>query len=399
MEDEESLMAKYDEIINQLAQDPEFLDLTPDEQDTLVSQAAQHKFGVIPNAEESIKRATGGLKNAAVNFAVGGLPSMVNPTARPEETLPGLAQFGTDFAFNLTPQGRAAGAIPGVKYGATVGATTAAEGLRQGAKALRGEGGDLKEVGKTALGTAAIEGLFRGGEKALFKSQIGKDLIGKAKGRLGDSIKELTKVVEQNPGLRVLKSDIVGMLDAITQKMPKVGPKAGQLKALKNTIINDYPDELDPEYLFNIKNTLGDIATFDPRIKGELKNKAADAAAKESGGNMSTLLGNIGEYGNVPIKEGLQETSRTIKNFGSRKKSMEEIMKDVILTRALPAIGVGGATGYSQKDPVAGALGGITTLLAGSNMVKDLGYNLFVKSGASKAGRIGISEMMRKKNQ
>ena len=63
------------------------------------------EIGTIPKTENLLQRAI----NRAINFAVAGLPSAVSPSVnRPEDALPLLAQFGTDFAMKATPEGRIA---------------------------------------------------------------------------------------------------------------------------------------------------------------------------------------------------------------------------------------------------------------------------------------------------
>lgn len=387
----------YDSIIEKLAEDPEFLDLNPDEQDQLVQELAQEKMGVIPKSGNLLERAIknqGGLKNSAVNFAVGGLPSAMNPTDRPEDALPAMAQLGTDFAFNATPQTRAIGSVPGVKYGSTVAATTGAEGIRQGAKYLRGEPASIKEIGKTGLETAGIEGLFRGGEQMLFKSQIGKELIRGAKGRLGQAIRKLGEVVDNNPGLQVMRDDVLGFIDHAMEKVIPVGPQASGLRRIRNFVAG-MPEQLGPREISNLEGTVRGVAEFRPERAGTLKNKAADASAKNIGGHLSGMLDSVGEYAGVPVKEASRETHNVLKEYGGsqKKKGIGDVIK-----KGLASSVVGGAVGYKEQDPLAGAMAGGLTMLGQSEGLRNLLYKLMVKSGASKAGRVGISEIIRQRD-
>ena len=120
------------------------------------------------------------MKNSGINFGLAGFPAAVNPSSRPEDTFPMIAQFGTDSALKASPQGRIASLIPGVPLAATTLATTGAEALRQGTKALRGEGGNIGEIGKTAAITAGTEAFGRTAENFLFRTQIGKQVVGEA---------------------------------------------------------------------------------------------------------------------------------------------------------------------------------------------------------------------------
>lgn len=350
--------------------------------------------GEIPKTENFLQKAinnSGGFRNAAVNMAVGGIPSAVNPTSRPEDALPMIAQTGTDFAFNATPQSRALGVIPGVKYGATVGATTAAEGIRQGAKALRGEGGSLEEVKKTGLETAAIEGAFRGGEQLMFRSQIGKDLIKGANKRVGQAVGKLGEFVDQNPGLRVMRDDIVGFLDSAIEKVAPVGPQASALRRMRR-FITGLPEELGPQDVQNLKNSFSDIAEFKPEKSGAIKNKAANVAAKQTRGHLKDTLNILGDYADVPISASNKEAqlAQTFYGGSQKKKGIGDIIKKGAISSA-----VGGGVGYNQKDPWTGVGAGLLTMAGQSEGLRNFLYNLIVKSGASKAGRVGISEAIR----
>lgn len=384
----------YDGIIDKLSEDPEFLDLSPDEQDQLVEELAQEKMGKIPNAENVLQRAIskqGGLRNSAVNMAIGGFPSAVNPSVRPEDSLPMIAQAGTDYAFNLTPQGRVAGVIPGMKYGATVGSTTMAEGMRQGAKALRGEEASLGKVGQTALETAGVEGAFRGANQALFKTQIGKELIGGANKRIGEAIGIMAEKAKNNPTLNVMRDDLLGFLENTIKNVAPIGPQATALKKMYKFISGLKP-ELGPQELQNLKNNFGDIAEFRPEKAGQIKNKVANIASKEARGRIGATLGDIGEFTNVPYREANKEASLAQKFYGKSQKSGG--INDLI-GKAVTSSAIGSAVGYNQRDPMAGLGAGLLTMAGQSKGIRDLLYNTLVKSGVSKAGRVALSETMR----
>jgi len=372
--------AKYDDatLISKIKEKyPQYSDITPDS---------------IPTSESLLNRATGGLKNAGINLAIGGIPSAVNPTSRPEEALPLIAQAGTDYAFNLSPQGRVMGVIPGVKYGATVGATTLAEGARQGAKSLRGEGGDIGEVGKTALTTAGIEGLFRGGENILFKSQIGKQLVSGAKINLGKQIGRLSEFVDKNPGLKVMRDDLLGYIDSAIQNIPNIGPQSNALKKMRNFVVG-LPEEIAPKELANIENAYGSISQFNPMKAGSIPNKVANVGAKDVRGHVSGLLDTLGEYADVPIKEASKEAHLAQKFYPQGKKSgLVDKIGDVAKKSILPFV-VGGAYGQKEGNALSGLGAGLLTMAGQSNALRDVLFKGLVKSGASKVSKLGIKRM------
>lgn len=387
----------YDSIIDKLSDDPDFLNLPQEDQDQLIQELAQETMGTIPKTEGVLQRAIqkqGGLRNSAVNMAVGGLPSAVNPQTRPEDALPMVAQAGTDYAFNLSPQGRVLGVIPGMKYGATVGATTLAEGARQGAKALRGEGGSLEEIGKTALGTAGIEGLFRGANQALFKSQIGKELISGANKRIGEMVGGMTEKAKSIPNLTVMRDDLLGFLDNALKDVAPIGPQATALKKMRK-FISGMKDQLNPQDLQNLKNNFGDIAEFRPEKAGQIKNKVANIASKEARGRIGATLSDIGDITDIPYRQANKEASLAQKFYGASQKAGG--IKDII-GKAITSSAIGGTVGYQQKDPMAGLGAGLMSMIGQSKGLRDILYNAVVKSGASKAGRIALSEKVREED-
>lgn len=391
------MATNYDSIINELSNDPDFLDLPEADQDQLIEELAQETMGVIPKTANLLERAIGqqgGAKNAMVNMAVGGLPSAVNPDTRPEESLPILAQAGTDYAFNLSPQGRVLGVIPGMKYGATVGATTLAEGARQGAKALRGEGGSAEEIGKTAIGTAGIEGLFRGANQAMFKSQIGKGLISGANKRIGEMVGGMTEKAKSIPNLTVMRDDLLGFLDKALQDVAPIGPQASALKKMRKFIAMG-KDQLGPQDLQNLKNNFGDIAEFRPEKAGQIKNKVANITSKEARGRIGATLSDIGDITDIPYRQANKEASLAQKFYGASQKSGG--IKD-ILGKAITSSAIGGTVGYQQKDPMAGLGAGLMSMIGQSKGLRDILYKTIVKSGASKAGRIALSEKVRQED-
>jgi len=348
-----------------------------------------------PKLQGKIEKSEGMLQRV-INASLTGPSGFSGPeSARAEEALPMAAQIGTDYSFNITPQGRAAGVIPGVKYGATVAATTAGEGLKQGVKQLRGEPFDYGKVAETGLTTAGVEGLFRGANQALFKSQIGKEVVGGAKKTLSDVISRLDDVIESNPGLKVAKYDVIGFLDQVMQKVHPVGAQASALKRMRSHILSKkVPNTLSASEVSNLKNAFSDIAEFRPDRAGVIKNKAADVTAKETSSYLGGLLEGMGEYGGVPVKEAMSGSSRAYKHYPTKKKGIKDVIKNVLIPAS-----VGGAYGFKEKDPVGGLMAAVGTSALGSNTLRNLLYNVLVKSGASKAGRVGISEIIRNRDQ
>jgi len=372
---------RYRNLIEEYSNDPEFIQFDEVTQDSILDIAMQKKFGTVPKTNK--------LLDSAVNFSVAGIPSAVNPDSRPEDALPMIAQAGTDSMFNLSPQGRIAGLIPGAKYGSTVGATGIAELMRQGAKAMRGEGFNLKEAGKNTAITAGTELLGRGAENLMFRSQIGREAIGGAKKRLGEGIQKLIGFSEKNPGLRILRDDIIGMIDRTTKKVLLVGPQASAMRRIRAAITN-MPEEIGPQEIANIENTLGGIAEFNP-FK-DVKNKAANIAAKESRGKVSGMLDSMAEsagMSEVPLAS--KEVSKAYNTYKPRKKGIMDLISGKIGAGVL-----GTAAGALTKNPLIGAGVGIADLLFQSPGIQDALYKGIVKSGASKGGRVGISEVIKR---
>lgn len=352
-----------------------------------IEQLKQNVRGEIPKTENLLQSA---IKNSAINFALSGIPAAMNPDSRPEEGLPSVAQFGTDFAFNATPQGRMAAMIPGAKYGATVGAAGIAELMRQGTKGLRGEGVDLGEAGKNTAITAGTELIGRGAENALFRSQIGKDVIDGAQKRLGEGIRRLIAFAESNPGFRVFRDDVIGMIDDATRNVLPVGPQASAMRRLR-AAIGAMPEEIGPQEIANIENTLGGIAQFDPG-KG-VKNKGANVAAKESRGRVSGLLDSMAESAGMPdVPLASKEASLAYKVYRPKKLGIADLIARKVGTMGA----VGAVTALATKNPLMGAAASMADLLLESPGVKDFLYKGIVKSGASRTGRVGISEVIKK---
>lgn len=378
--------ARYKKLVEEYANDPEFLSLSESDQDSVLETSFQKMYGDIPNTENFLQNA---IKNSGINFAVAGFPSAMNPESRPEDALPIVAQAGTDFAFNATPQGRIAGLTPGAKYGATVGATGIAEVMRQGAKGMRGEGFDLGEAGKNTAITAGTEALGRGVESAVFRSQIGRDAISGAQKRLGEGIRKLITFAEQNPGFRVFRDDVLGMIDETMTNVLPVGPQASALRRTRSAIAN-MPDEIGPQEIANIENTLGGVANFNP--SQQVKNKAANLSAKESRGRVSGLLDSMGDSAGIPeVALASKEAHKAYSVYQPKKKGIMDLINRKIGSGIL-----GTATAAVTKNPLIGAGVGFADLILQSPAVQDALYKAFVKSGASKTGRVGVSEVIKR---
>lgn len=386
----------YDDIIDDLAKnDPEFLKQSPDIQDKIVQELAQERYGKIPNTGNFLENAIRGVKNRSINFAVAGLPSAVSPAEnRPEDALPAIAQFGTDSLMDATPEGRIAGLIPGVKLAATVGATTGAEGLRQSTKALRGEKFDVGQIGKTAGMTAATEAIGRTGENLLFRTQIGKDVIGGAQKRLGGELKKLFDAARNNPSLQVAKADLVGYLEHAFEQVPfKIGAKAKGFGKVIDTVKDTFPEIIGPEEIAHTENMLGDLAEFSAEKSGKLKNKAANVQVKNARSYASGLQDHIATEAGMPgVVTASKEVSAAKKAYQPEKKGIA----DLIAQKVGGPGALGALVGAVTKNPVYGAVAGAADLALGSEGVRNNLYKYIVKSGASKTGRVGITEYLKK---
>ena len=378
---------RWKQLIQEFSNDPEFLSFSEPDQDWILDTAFQKKYGDIPNSENLLQR--------AINFSVAGLPSAVSPAEnRPEDALPMITQFGTDMAMKSTPQGRMASLIPGIPMAATTLATTGAEGIRQGTKALRGEGFNIGEIGKTAAITAGTEAVGRTAENALFRTEIGKSAIKGAKKHLGNALNRLFEVARTNPTISIMKDDLLGMLDSAYQNIPfKIGPQSSGLRKVVSTIRNEFPDIIGPQEISATENMLGDIASFDPTKAGSMKNKMANIAVKEGRTQTSGLLEDMAQEAGVPeVKTASREAHLTQKKYASKKQGLAEVVSNRV-TR--PGV-IGGVVGKASGNPLMGFGAAGADLLFQSEPIKNFLYNLIVKSGISRGSRVGISEVIRK---
>lgn len=350
----------------------------------------------IPNVENLLQ---GAINEQSRKYGIdplsgmsGGIPAVIGGANRAEDAVPGIVQTGTDLAFKLPPL-RAAGVIPGVKFGATVGATGLSELGKQGVKSLRGEGFDLSEAGKNTAITAGFEALGRGAEKALFRTQIGKELIGGAKKRLRNALTRLFDVARNNPNIQLAKSEFLSFLRDSYERIPfKIGPQATGMRKVIRTVENDFPEMLGPKEVSSTENMLGDIASFNPERSGDLKNKVANLSAKESRSYSSDVLDAMGERAGIPeVKYASDEAHLAQKFYSPRKKGLAE----TIVNKMRPGIfGIG--AGLASQNPLVGLGAASADALLQWEPAKNLLYKLIVKSGASKAGRVGGSEVSKK---
>lgn len=344
----------------------------------------------IPKSENVLQNA---IKNAGINFAVAGLPSAVNPSSRPEDALPPIAQFGTDSALKSTPEGRIASMIPGVKFAATIGATTGAEGVRQGTKYLRGEGFNPSEIAKTAGTTALTEGAGRLGEKALFGTEIGKDVVAGAKKNLGEALGKLFEVAKTNPSIQIAKADLLGFLEHAYDKVPfKIGPQANGLGKVIKTISEKFPDMIGPKEISDTENMLGDIANFNAEAGGALKNKAANLATKEARRDVSTTLEHMANQAGVPEVSTASKEAHLAQKFNSPGKP--GLAQNIGSKVGMPAA-IGALAGGLTHSPAIGGAAALGDILMQHEPIKNFLYNLIIKSGASRAGRVGVNQVIR----
>lgn len=344
----------------------------------------------IPNTENFIQKAINNSnKNSRIDILSGisgGLPAIFGGANNAEDVVPGMTQFGTDFAMQAFPQGRIASMIPGVKLGTTLGATGLAELGRQGVKGLRGEGINLGEAGKNTAITAGTELAGRGLEKMLFGTQIGKDVISGAKKRLGGAIRTLSESGIANTS----RDAIVNFIDHQLSNIIPIGSQASSLRKLRN-IISRYPETLTPKQVSSIENVLNGVSQFDAKKAGQIVNKEANIASKSSRKYVSDELDRLGNMAGVDIAGTSKEAHLAQKFNPPSKKGIGSVIGKF----SQPGI-VGSIAGLATHNPAIGIAAGLGDIIFQQEPIKNFLYNLIVKSGASRTSRVGISDIVKR---
>lgn len=203
----------YDQIIDKLSEDPEFLDLPSDDQDRLIEELAQEKMGAVPSTENFLQRAVRGMTaGTMIGGPSLGLMAVASDTPRVEEGLPDAAQLIGNMIGGEVGLTTSAAPIRGAMVGGTLGRSVGEFAKQVVQRIVEGKPTDPKELGIQSLigaGTEAIGapfalainkffGKFAGKE---FKSKVGP-ILGALRKRLQESgasipVEELSGVYRQ----------------------------------------------------------------------------------------------------------------------------------------------------------------------------------------------------------
>lgn len=309
----------YEDIIDKLSEDEEFMSLPEAEQDALIEEIAQERYGKVPGTENFLERAINAVQGADQTMAKGigenisevpaatatmgpmGAGTALGGVKGLEDVMPSTMQF----AGNLT--GNAYGLLKygapnrGAAVGGTLGRAIGETG-RQGVKAIRGEGFDAGEIGKQTAIAGASEALampfgfvtnkmLGGPAGAEFRGKTGaqlgalKNQIRKQGGHLyaDDVVKEIRDAVDKLGQNVQADPRISKALSTLADDIEQVGLSKGNL--LDQEDIMRATRRLDLE-LKNV-GVFGDKvpksfpeAGVMGEVRGNLKQRTRDAAGR-----------------------------------------------------------------------------------------------------------------------
>lgn len=307
--------ANYDSIIEKLAEDPEFLDLSPDEQDQLIQEIAQETMGVIPNSENFLQRA---IKNAGAfipqsreelgdmpNIAAQatGVPSVYNLMAG--NPVGGMVERGANFfkdSENSAPKFPEPSTEWGKEYNKFIGNAQLATGLGLG-------GLNLAKAGGRGVGN-----LINSVRTSPLKKQISsiEDLILQSKqSELGvkDEISKISELISQSKKSGLSKAKDTAYLGA---------------KEIKNQVSGRFKDagKRFGEEFSKLESRMGD-----EDLEKVIKNAAKDIGAHDISGSPANILMNqIKKYGPKPGAKGIIQTKPRIYN----KEQVQAITREIL---------------------------------------------------------------------
>lgn len=218
----------YDSIIDQLSEDPEFLNLPEDEQDSLVQELAQDRLGVVPKSENVLgkiaKLSQGATQGFADTFTMGGT-ALARGAADKMVPLEGEAQEKFNEITETDPIAYGAGAaVPIMK-------------------------------GVTDLGRAGIN--------SLFGKQIAKAKLPEASGKLSNSIQKVFASSQANPSAGAQKADVLKQLqDGLSRAKDQSGPQGRVFRKWIKIISNDPNPVVNPNTLEEMETAFGHVAKF-----------------------------------------------------------------------------------------------------------------------------------------
>jgi len=259
----------YNSIIDKLSEDPEFLDLPPEDQDQLIEELAQEKMGAIPKTENFLQRA---MKVAR------GVPQ--------------------GFADTYTLGGTAL---------ARAGADKVADMIVPPSKGSEQELQEMNEVDPTAYGIGAslpiahtAQQLGKAGINALFGKQLAKKALPKATGKLSESIQEVIKRSKADPSkYGVPKKEVVKVLEEGfgKSKVPHGEQKAvfqRWLGALKNSDQFKNKPMLDADDISQIETAFGKAAKYGKTSNDPILQNSAREVNRFASNRMDKIAEKVG---------------------------------------------------------------------------------------------------------
>ena len=185
---------QYDDIINELAKDPEFLDLDEQEQDQLVEELAQERFGTIPKSGNLLERAI----NSATQFGneLNAVPESFFSSAT--FGAPQMIEAATNKMMPLPPEGEE-------KYQRMLHPETSGIGtaLGTGLGIFKGAPAAIAKSGAQAVGKGLTSTFGEKAARRTFADQIFKS-HGTVKGHIDSLFKQQS--VKFGAGLKDIKS-------------------------------------------------------------------------------------------------------------------------------------------------------------------------------------------------
>ena len=409
-------MAKpnYDEIIDQLSEDQDFLKLPEDQQDSLVEELAQERMGVIPKSENILERAikkSGTIANDAYsslyNFtntasfgAVDAARELDNKILNRDRQAPHaesgigkVAEIGSGLAgFIQGGPGKLAGKV-GSKILPKVAVKRTLPGFIARSLSRAGEGavgaaslpGSLDERASAAKTGAIVAPVLGGITDTIFGRQAGlarKKEVGKTLGNLKNTLAD--SGADTDPHIISAHLDEILNSNKFERGISRTG-----LKAIKNTI-DDIAAEgrnLTPKEMMQVEEQLGRVGIFQNPMTGypqkDITAPNLNIGAKEIrnlvSGEVDDLAAGAGikDFGSVS-----QEFSDLAKRFPDKKTSG--------ISSLIRAMKVGLLSGAMGGQNV-GAAGAVVDSFIENPKVKKGIYDILSSSFGKNLGRAGIS--------
>ena len=306
---------RYKSLVEDFSNDPEFLDFSPEEQDSILDTAVQNKYGKIPNTQNFLQNAISNVGPNITNFGPAGALSGVKNS---EDILPDINQFGGNIAGGEVGLQTMGHPNLGAAIGGSIGRPLGELERQTEKKLFRGNNFDISEVGKQAkLGSIseAVTLPFASAGTRFLSGPAGKEFKNKIGSVLGSVIDKIDK-----SGVKTSISKVVDpIFEAVDhiRKNFEVDPSIS--KFLEDTGFEAYDTaqkkggSLEVNDLKNIKSRLDkfleSIGVYGNKVKG--KGKGAYNAVEDVMSARSSVGDSIQEMAN---KVGEGKTYNTAKN-------------------------------------------------------------------------------------